>query len=82
MSIRTAFTVVVPEVGVPYAVLGTGPVEIAREPQMADVRSACQEIASDYVAQAAAQYVMQLVGSQPPAPQKRVREALSKRAKE
>lgn len=80
MSARTAFTIVVPEVGVPYAVLGTGTVEVAREPQVSDVRAACQEVAADLVAQAAAQYAVQALKQQPPAPAKRVRQALEKRA--
>lgn len=83
MTPRTAFLVIVPEEGVPYAVLGTASIDVVREPSMSDVRSACQEIASDLVAQAAAQYAARMLAVEPaPTPAAKVRKALKQRSEE
>lgn len=61
----TAFVVIVPDEGVSYAVLQAPEgLEVSRAPQVPDVRRACQEVAADLNAQAAAQYAVALLAQQ------------------
>ena len=81
MSALTAFVVVIPEQGVPQALL-TVPegLEVHRTPDAVDVRRACLEIAADLNAQAAAQYAASKPAT--PAVSDVMREALAKRGEE
>lgn len=80
----TAFVVVIPDQGMPYAIL-TVPegLELTREPVVSDVRRACMEITADLNAQASAQYVLSILSkSEEPSPADVVREALAARSGE
>lgn len=77
----TAFVVVVPDEGLPFAIL-TSPegLEVSRDPQLSDVRRACLEIASDLNAQASAQYLVAMLNKNvEPTPAEVMREALAAR---
>lgn len=77
----TAFLIVVPHTGVPYAVneIPKEPLEVMRAADMADMRRACLEVAADLNARTAAQYVVEALKVMPEAPASKVRSALERR---
>lgn len=84
MTTLTAFTVVIPEQGIPFAVLQAPDwADASRPPDVVDVRRACLEITADLNSQAAAQYMKSLLEPAPESqPSDIVRSALEKRTGE
>lgn len=83
----TAFVVVLPPDGVPYAMTNVAAIpEFERQATPAEVRRICQDVADDLNAQAAAAYTLRALkalkeAAEEEKPSARVQQALNKRRK-